>query len=134
MARLGAPILLGVVTILALVLLTGGGGQDEEMLRKTLHVSATYYDSGYVEVRYVDDSGNTNSVVLEILGMPESFQKVFEGSEFVETVPFSGVPKHGWAVHPIVLEVEHGEFGHVQLKTEIRPDGDPVAPTIYSQN
>ena len=132
MARLGAPILLGVVTVLALVLLTSGG-EDEQNLRETLHVSATYYDSGDVEIRYVDDSGGTDSVVLEILGMPESFQRVFEGSEFTETVPFDGVPKHGWAVHPVVLEVEHGEFGHVQVKTEIRPDGDPAAPIIYAK-
>ena len=131
MARLGAPILLGVVTVLALVLLTGDRGDDQE-LRQTLHVSATYYDSGDVEVTYVDDSGATDSVVLEILGMPESFQKVFEGSEFTETVHFDGVPKHGWAVHPVVLEVEHDEFGHVQIKTEIRPEGDPAAPIIYA--
>lgn len=133
MPRLGAPILLGVVTVLALVLLTGDRGDEDDALRETLHVSATYYGSGDVEVKYVDDSGGTDSVVLEILGMPESFQKVFEGSEFTEIVRFDGVPKHGWAVHPVVMEVEHDEFGHVQIKTEIRPDGDPVAPVIYAQ-
>ncbi len=132
MARFTAPILLGVVTILALIFLTGDRGGDDTALRETLHVSAIYHDTGNVEIIYDDISGNTDSVVLEILGMSESFQKRFEGSGFTETVPFQGTPKHGWAVHPVVLEVEHSEFGHVQIKTEIYPLGDPVPPIIYA--
>ena len=131
MAKLGAPILLGVITVMALVFLTSG--RDDENLRNTLHISATYYENGNVEIMYVDDSGNTDSVVLEILGMSESFQKVFDGSEFTEIVYFDSVPKHGWEVHPVVLEVEHKDFGHVQIKTEIRPYLDPPAPVIYAQ-
>ena len=132
MARFTAPILLGVVTVLALLFLTGDRGGDDAALREALHVSAVYYDTGDVEIIYDDVSGNTDSVVLEILGMSESFQEEFEGSGFTETVQFDGVPKHGWAVHPVVLEVEHSEFGHVQIKTEIRPQGDPAAPIIYA--
>ena len=88
MARFTAPILLGVVTVLALLFLTGDRGGDDAALREALHVSAVYYDTGDVEIIYDDASGNTDSVVLEILGMSESFQKKFEGSGFTETVQF----------------------------------------------
>ena len=47
--------------------------------------------------------------------------------------PFPTSPKYGWAIHPIVLEIDHEEFGHVQLKTEIHPYGEPVPPVIYSK-
>ena len=72
-------------------------------------------------------------VVMEILGMDETFQKTFSDSEFIEIVPFPNVPKYGWPIHPVVFEIEHEEFGHIQLKTEIHPLGDPVPPVIYSR-
>ena len=131
--RLGPPIVLGVITILALVFLTGGGTDDKDILRQTFQVDATYYDSGYVEISYFDKSAKTNSVVMEILGMEESFQKTFSASEFIEIVPFPNTPKYGWAIHPIVLEIDHLELGHIQLKTEIHSLGDSVPPVIYSR-
>ncbi|MGI9567239.1 MAG: hypothetical protein ACR2LL_09545 [Nitrosopumilus sp.] len=131
--RLGPPILLGVITILALVFLTGGGTDDKEIFRETFQVDAVYYDSGHVEISYLDRSGKTDSVVMEILGMEESFQKTFSDSEFIEIVPFPNTPKYGWAIHPIVLEIDHVDLGHVQLKTEIHPLGEPVRPVIYSR-
>ena len=130
--KLGAPIALGVLTILALVFLTGGGDDDKEILRQTLQVNAVYYESGYVEVSFFDKSEKTTSVVMEILGMEETFQKEFTGFEFIEIVPFPSVPKYGWSIHPVVLEVEHEEFGHVQIKTEIRPLDETAPPAIYS--
>jgi len=69
---------------------------------------------------------------MEILGMDESFQKTFSDSEFIEIVPFPNEPKYGWAIHPIVLEIDHDELGHIQLKTEIHPFGDAIPPVIYS--
>ena len=130
--KLGAPIALGVLTIMALVFLTGGGTDDKEILRQTLHVNAVYYESGHVEVSFFDKSEKTTSVVMEILGMEESFQKEFVGFEFIEIVPFPNVPKYGWEIHPVVLEVEHEEFGHVQIKTEIHLLDEPAPPIIYS--
>ncbi|MDH3656671.1 MAG: hypothetical protein OEM77_00835 [Nitrosopumilus sp.] len=132
--KLGAPIVLGIITVLALVFLTGGGTDDKDILRQTLQIDAIYYDSGHVEVSYFDKSGKTDSVVLEILGMDESFQKTFSGSEFIEIVPFSNPPKYGWPIHPVVLEVDHQEFGHIQLKTEIHPLDEPALPVIYSRS
>ena len=134
MARKIVPaISLGIITVLAIVFLTGGGTDDKDILRQTFQIEAIYYDSGHVEVSYFDKSGKTNSVVMEILGMEESFQKTFSGSEFIEIVPFPNLPKYGWPVHPVVLEIDHKEFGHIQLKTEIHPLDEPVPPVIYSQ-
>ena len=131
--KLGPPIFLGVFTILAILFLTGGASDDNDILRQTFQVDAIYYDSGYVEISYLDKSGQTDSVIMEILGMDESFQKSFSGSQFIEIVPFTNVPKYGWAIHPIVLEIDHLEFGHIQLKTEIHALDKPIPSVIYSR-
>ena len=130
--KLGPPLVLGVFTILALVFLTGGATDDKDPLRENFKINAIYYDAGYVEVSYLDKSDKTNSVTLEILGMETSFQKTFSDSEFIEIVQFPNVPKYGWEIHPIVMEIEHDEFGHVQLKTEIHELNSPSPNTIYS--
>ena len=130
--KLGPPLVLGVFTIMALVFLTGGATDDKDPLRENFKINAIYYDAGYVEVSYVDKSDKTNSVTLEILRMETSFQKTFSDSEFIEIIQFPNVPKYGWEVHPVVLEIEHEEFGHVQLKTEIHELNSPTPNTIYS--
>ena len=130
--KLGPPILLGVFTILAIVFLTGGATDDKDPLRENFQLEAIYYDAGYIEISYLDKSDKTTSVVLEILGMEITFQKSFTDSEFIEIIEFQNKPKHGWAIHPIVLEVEHEEFGHVQIKTEIHELDTPIPNTIYA--
>ena len=131
--KIGPSIALGVVTVLAILFLTGYGTDDKQILRDTFQVDATYYDSGYVEISFLDKSDNTDSVVLEILGMEESFHKTFSESEFLEIVPFPNLPKYGWQIHPIVLEIYHKDLGHIQLKTEIHDVGKPIPPVIYSR-
>ncbi len=131
--KISAPIFLVIITVLAIFFLTGGGTDDKDVLRQTFQIEAIYYDSGHVEISYFDKSGKTNSVVMEILGMEESFQKTFLDSEFIEIVPFPNLPKYGWQIHPIVLEIDHKELGHIQLKTEIHPLDGPVPPVIYSR-
>ncbi len=124
---------LGIITVLAIIFLAGAGTDDKDILRQTFQIEAIYYDSGYVEISYFDKSGKTNSVVMEILGMEESFQKTFLDSEFIEIVQFPNLPKYGWQIHPVVLEIDHKEFGHIQLKTEIHPLDEPIPPVIYSR-
>lgn len=131
--KLGAPIFLGIFTIVAIIFLIGGGTDNNDDLRQTFQVEAVYYDSGHVEIHYFDKSDKTTSVVMEILGMDESFHKTFYDSEFIEIVPFPSPPKYGWAIHPVVFEIDHEELGHIQLKTEIHPLGEPVPPVIYSR-
>ncbi len=134
MARKILPVVsLVIITVFALVFLIGGGTDDKDILRQTFQIDAVYYDSGHVEISYFDKSGKTNFVVMEILGMEESFQKTFSDSEFIEIVPFPNIPKYGWPIHPVVLEIDHKEFGHIQLKTEIHPLGEPVPHVIYSR-
>jgi hypothetical protein len=134
MARKILPaISLGIITIFAILFLGGGGNDDNDILRQTFQVDAIYYDSGHVEISYLDKSGQTDSVIMEILGMDESFQKSFSGSQFIEIVPFPNVSKYGWAIHPIVLEIDHLEFGHIQLKTEIHELDQPLPSVIYSR-
>ena len=131
--KLGPPIFLGVFTVLAIVLLTGGASDDKDALRQTFQVDAVYYDTGHVEISFFDKSQKTTHVVMEILGMDESFQKTFSDSEFIEIVPFPNEPKYGWAIHPIVLEIDHLEFGHIQLKTEIHALDQALPSVIYSR-
>ncbi len=134
MARKILPVIsIGIITVLAIVFLSGGGTDDKDDLRQTFQIEAVYYDSGHVEISYFDKSGKTNSVVMEILGMKESFQKTFSDSEFIEIVPFPNIPKYGWPIHPVILEIDHKEFGHIQLKTEIHPLDEPIPPVIYSR-
>jgi len=134
MARKIVPaISLVIITVLAIVFLAGAGTDDKDILRQTFQIEAVYYDLGHVEISYLDKSDKTNSVVMEILGMEETFQKTFYDSEFIEIVPFPNEPKYGWVIHPVVLEIEHEEFGHIQLKTEIHPLDEPVPSVIYSR-
>ncbi|MFB5620904.1 MAG: hypothetical protein ACE5RC_07225, partial [Nitrosopumilus sp.] len=88
--------------------------------------------TGYVEISYLDNSDKTIAVVMEVLGMDETFHKTFSDSEFLEIIPFPNEPKYGWSIHPVVLEIDHEEFGHIQLKTEIYPMGGVLPPVIYS--
>jgi hypothetical protein len=104
---------------------------NKDVLKSTFEIDATYYDAGYVKISYLDKTTKTNHVVLEILGMDESFQKTLSGSEFVETVPFPVPPKYGWKVHPVTFLIDHKELGKISLKTEIHPYGEPVPPIIY---
>ena len=139
--KLGAPIALGVITVLAILLITGTGNEDKEILKSTFLIEAVYFDEnsdinnegsdGHIEITFRDKSEKTNAVVLEVLGMEESFQKTFIGSEFVEIILFPIPPKYGWEIHPVTLLIDHEELGKVSLKTEISPYGEPPAQIIY---
>lgn len=121
------------ISVFAILFLIGAGNDDKETLRQTFQIEAIYYDSGHVEISYLDKSKQTTLVVLEILGMKESFQKTFSESEFIEIVPFPNPPKYGWPIHPVVLNIEHQELGKIQLKTEIHPLNEPIPPVIYGK-
>ena len=118
------------VTVLGLFFISDSNS-NKDVLKSTFEIDATYYDDGYVKISYLDKSTKTNNVVLEILGMDQSFQKTISGSEFVETVPFPVTPKYGWQVHPVTFLIDHKELGKVSLKTEIHPYGKPAPPIIY---
>ncbi len=106
---------------------------DKEALSETFIVDAIYYkDQGYVEIIFEDRSKKSNIVILEILGMSESFQKKYTTPTFVERVNFSNPPKYGWQIHPVTFVIDHPEFGKIGLKTEIHSIGEPAPTVIYS--
>jgi hypothetical protein len=131
MAKKIIPVIsISVITLLGLFFLFDSGS-NKDVLKSTFEIDATYYDAGYVEISYLDKTSKTNHVVLEILGMDESFQKTLSGSKFVETVIFPVLPKYGWQVHPVTFLIDHEDLGKVSLKTEIHPYGEPAPPIIY---
>ena len=86
-----------------------------------------------VKITYSDNSKMTSLVVLEILGMEETFHKEFSQQSFVEIVQFDSTPKYGWATMPVTFFLEHAEFGFIGLKTEIHPYDEPKPKVIYSR-
>ena len=68
----------------SLVLSSNFNSFDYEILEQTFTVSAVYFENNdTVEIRFHDDSSKTNRVILEILGMSESFHKEYDSSSFV---------------------------------------------------
>ncbi len=122
------------VSIFAALFLIESFSIDRELYSSTFLVDAIYLEEeGNVEISFLDNSGKTQSVVLEILGMAESFQKNHVGSEFTENVPFSSVPQYGWKTNPVTFVVVHEEFGTIGIKTEIHASDEPSTPIIFSK-
>ncbi|MBM3910625.1 MAG: hypothetical protein FJ356_03140 [Thaumarchaeota archaeon] len=122
------------VIVLGLVLFVNFDSLDHKILEQTFEINAVYFENNsYAEIRFQDKSGKTNHVILEILGMAESFHKEYESSTFVEKIHFQSVPQYGWQSVPITLIVEHEKLGKIGIKTEIRPVGETMAPLIFSK-
>ena len=83
--RFRAPILLGVVTILALILLTS---DRTDPIQDMFKLDAAYDGMGNVRITFLDMTEDTDTATLQILGMGEPYFKTFEGYEFVEDVQF----------------------------------------------
>jgi len=127
-------VLISFVSILFVIFFVESNSIDRELFASTFIVDAIYLeDEGFVEVTFLDKSGKTQSVVLEILGMSESFQKIFVGSEFTERILFSSEPQYGWKINPVTFVVEHEEFGKVGIKTEIHAPDESSPQIIFSK-
>jgi len=122
-----------IIFILAIMFLYDYNSVNKKLLEETFHVDAIFYeDQEFVEITFQDYSQKTNSVLLEILGLSNSFQKIFNDSNFKERIQFTNSPKYGWKIHPVVLVVDHEEFGKIEIKTEIHIDSEPPKPIIFS--
>jgi len=127
-------VLISFVSILFLIFFVESTSIDRELYANTFIVDAIYLEEeGIVEISFLDNSGKTQSVILEILGMAESFQKNYVDSKFTEEVPFSSVPQYGWKTNPVTFVVEHEEFGKVGIKTEIHAPDESSPPIIFSK-
>ena len=99
-----------------------------------IFVDAVYEpENNIVKITYSDNSKMTSLVILEILGMEETFHKEFSQQSFVEIVQFDSAPKYGWATMPVTFFLEHEELGFIGLKTEIHPYDEPKPKVIYSK-
>ena len=122
------------VSVFAALFLIESFSVDRELYSSTFTVDAIYLEEeGVVEISFSDNSDKTESITLEILGMAESFQKKYVGSEFTERVPFSSVPQYGWKTNPVTFVIEHEEFGAIGIKTEIHASDEPPTPIIFSK-
>lgn len=135
MAKKIIPIIsIVLVSVLAAIFFLESSSIDRELYSNTFTVSAIYLqEQGYVEISFLDNSGKTQSTVLEILGMEESFHKNYVGPEFTEKIPFSSVPQYGWKTNPVTFVVEHVDFGTIGIKTEIHAPEEPVPTIIFSE-
>jgi len=96
----------------------------QQKYENLLFLDGTFYpEQKLVEITFSDKTQKTTGVVLEILGMEQSFQRTFDGHTFTLKVPFEREPQYGWKVVPITLIVSHPEFGKVGVKTDIHEVG-----------
>jgi hypothetical protein len=135
MARKGIAIFTVIfISVMSILFFIESNSIDRELLSETFIVDAVYFEQeGYVEISFLDKSDKTKTVILEILGMSETFQKIFVGSEFSERVQFSSIPAYGWKTNPVTFVVEHEEFGQIGVKTEIHANNEPAQPIIFSK-
>ena len=107
---------------------------DESLISQTIFVDTVYEPkNNLVKITYNDNSKKTNLVILEILGMEQTFHKEFSQNSFVETIQINSEPKYGWSTMPVVFSVNHDEFGKIGLKTEIYQKDELKPRIIYSE-
>jgi len=107
---------------------------DESIISQTIFVDTVYEpENNLVKITYNDNSKKTNLVILEILGMEQTFHKEFTQNSFVETIQINSEPKYGWSTMPVVFSVNHDEFGEIGLKTEIYQKDEIKPRIIYSE-
>ena len=108
---------------------------DESIISQTIFVDSVYEpENNLVKITYNDNSKKTNLVILEILGMEQTFHKEFTQNSFVEIIQINSEPKYGWSTMPVVFSVNHDEFGKIELKTEIYRMDESKPRIIYSKN
>ena len=87
-------------------------------------------DSNSVSITFVDTNEKSSFVVLEILGMENTFHEEFEiyDSKFTKLVSLDKVPKYGWKTTPVTLEITYDE-SIVYMKTEIHNENQ-ISPVV----
>jgi hypothetical protein len=105
----------------------------QQKYENILYLDGTFHSSTkQVVITFTDKTQKTTNVVLEILGMEKSFQRIIDGHSFSIMVPFDKEPQYGWKVVPITLVIDHPEFGKVGIKTDIHDEGKS-SKTIFTQ-
>lgn len=110
---------------------------DDSIILDQIEFDAVYLENeNIVQISFEDESKNTKSAILEILGMDVTYHKeyVFDGeSGFIEKMYLEEIPKYGWKTTPVTLEINHSKFGKIGLKTEIHGPNEPSPETIVEK-
>ena len=124
-----------IISLTAIILsISSNSVLDESVISQTIFVDTVYEpENNLVKITYNDNSKKTNLVTLEILGMEQTFHKVFSQNSFVEIFQINFEPKYGWSTMPVVFSVNHDEFGKIGLKTEIYQMDESKPRIIYSK-
>ena len=130
--------IIAIISIIALPVIilsiSSNSTLDESIISQTIFVDTVYEPkNNLVKITYNDNSEKTNLVILEILGMEETFHKEFSQNSFVEIIQINSEPKYGWSTMPVVFSINHDEFGKIGLKTEIYQKGELKPRIIYSK-
>ncbi|NWK06718.1 hypothetical protein HX827_05250 [Marine Group I thaumarchaeote] len=130
--------IIAIISIIALPVIilsiSSNSTLDESIISQTIFVDTVYEPkNNLVKITYNDNSENTNLVILEILGMEQTFHKEFSQNSFVEIIQINSEPKYGWSTMPVVFSINHDEFGKIGLKTEIYQKDESKPRIIYSK-
>ncbi len=118
--------------VIIIILAVSNSSVDESIISQTIFVDALYKpENNTIEITYVDVSDKTDSVIIEILGMDETFHKEFSQQSFVETVQITSPPKYGWETMPVTFSIIHNQFGKIGLKIEIHEQDEPKSRIVY---
>ena len=92
-------------------------------------------DQNSINITFVDTTGKSSFVILEILGMDETYHKEFEisDSKFSKLIPIEKTPKYGWKTIPVTLEITY-ENSIIKMKTEIHNQNESASEVIFSKN
>ena len=126
---------ISIITIIVITLsISSNSTLDESIISQTIFVDTVYEPkNNLVKITYNDNSEKTNLVILEILGMEQTFHKEFSQNSFVEIIQINSEPKYGWSTMPVVFSINHDEFGKIGLKTEIYQKDESKPRIIYSK-
>jgi hypothetical protein len=110
---------------------------DSTVILEHVELEAVFLkNDNVIKISFQDNTNNSKSVILEILGMDETYHKEYRfnnDSRFVEKIPLKEIPKYGWKTIPVILEIQHSEFGSIGLKTEIHEPGQSKPRIIVEQ-
>ena len=126
---------LSIITLAVIIFsISSNSALDESIISQTIFVDTVYEPkNNLVKITYNDNSEKTNLVILEILGMEQTFHKEFSQNSFVEIIQINSEPKYGWSTMPVVFSINHDEFGKIGLKTEIYQKDESKPRIIYSK-
>ena len=126
---------LSIITLAVIIFsISSNSALDESIISQTIFVDTVYESkNNLVKITYNDNSEKTNLVILEILGMEQTFHKEFSQNSFVEIIQINSEPKYGWSTMPVVFSINHDEFGKIGLKTEIYQKDESKPRIIYSK-